>query len=81
MMERYEPEGESPASISNVPPDMLRRLYRGVQGFEIQVEEIDGKWKLSQNRDAESYANVISELEKIGSEQAVGIADAMRENK
>ncbi|MEZ4918477.1 MAG: FMN-binding negative transcriptional regulator [Saprospiraceae bacterium] len=81
MMQRYEPEGKSPVSLDKVPEEMLNRLYRGVQGFELRVETIQGKWKLSQNKDEESAQQVIRELESIATDESMGVAEAMRKTR
>ncbi|MBK8554363.1 MAG: FMN-binding negative transcriptional regulator [Lewinellaceae bacterium] len=78
MMARYEPSGQSSTSMDQLPADLLDRLFRGVQGFVMQVETISGKWKLSQNRDDESARNVIDALEKLGNDNALGIAAEMK---
>lgn len=35
-----------------------------IVGFELKLEKIDNVFKLSQNKDEESYRKIISELEK-----------------
>jgi len=42
----------------------VSRLAKAIVAFEIEVTEIDHIFKLSQNRDEESYRNIISELQK-----------------
>ena len=55
----------------------LRGKLAAIAGFEIAIEELEGKWKLSQNRSAADRAHVAAWLEK-GDEQSRAIATIMR---
>ena len=39
------------------------RLMKAIIAFEVEVEAIDNVFKLSQNRDKESYQHIIEKLE------------------
>lgn len=47
----------------NLPPDYLERLVKAIVAFEVEVEKMENVFKLSQNRDEESYHNIIQKLE------------------
>src|SRR5829696_1537507 len=49
--------------FQNLPEEYRNRLMKAIVAFEVEVEEIDNVFKLSQNRDKESYRNIISQLE------------------
>jgi len=51
--------------------------FRGIVGFKIYIDEMQAAYKLSQNRDEESYHTIIGELEK-GDDIAKGVAEEMR---
>lgn len=53
----------SPTTFDNLPESMTKRLARAIAAFEIEIESMDSVFKLSQDRDAESYRNVIRKLE------------------
>ena len=55
-------EIDSPTVYNNLPGDYLDRLTKAIVAFEIEVKEIDNVFKLSQNRDEESYHNIIDNL-------------------
>ena len=48
----------------NLPEEYRNRLMKAIIAFEVEVEEINNVFKLSQNRDKESYENIIEELSK-----------------
>jgi transcriptional regulator len=50
--------------FDNLPEEYRNRLMKAIVAFEVQVEEIDNVFKLSQNRDKESYKNIIGKLEE-----------------
>ena len=59
-------------------PDVPSQLLQAIAGFEIDVESIEGKWKLSQNRSELDRASVVGWLEK-GDPSAREVAEMMRE--
>lgn len=78
LMLRYEQaHAEKPQQFDEIPPEMLAVDLRGVVVFEIDVERIETAFKLSQNRDAESYAGVIEHLKKLKAYDAERIAEEM----
>lgn len=71
---------DSPTVFDNLPDDFKQRALPMIAGFEIIVEEIDTVFKLSQDRDAESYENIISKL-KTQNEDGRVIAEEMEKRK
>ena len=53
----------SPTVFDNLPVDYTNKLMKAIIAFEVEVESIDNVFKLSQNRDKESYHNIIEKLE------------------
>lgn len=60
----FENKAASPASFEKLSPEYVHRLAKAIIGFEIEVTTVENVFKLSQNRDEESYHNIISELHK-----------------
>jgi transcriptional regulator len=58
----YEQNAQSPASFHNLPPEYVQRLAKAIVAFEIEVVELENVFKLSQNRDKESYHNIVQHL-------------------
>ena len=55
------------------------RLMSQIVGFRIEVERLEGKFKLNQNHPAERRTKVATALEVQGGEDATAIATMMRE--
>jgi transcriptional regulator len=53
---------QSPTVFDNLPEDYKNRLMKAIIAFEIEVHEIDNVFKLSQNRDEESFHKIIDKL-------------------
>jgi transcriptional regulator len=59
-------------------PDYKASMLRGIVGIEVEITEIQCKYKLNQNRSDEDQAQVIKALSSRGSEQ---VAKAMSETR
>lgn len=52
--------------FDNVPAELKKRIMHLIVPFEIEVVEINTVFKLSQDRDAQSYRNIIEKLKQQG---------------
>ena len=64
-----------------LPADLVEKEMRGVAGFALDVARLDAASKLSQNRDDESYASIISHLEARGDDTSAEIAREMKNRR
>ena len=71
---RQEASREPPWAVSDAPPDFVALQRRAIVGIEIEIADIRGKWKTSQNRSAADRAGVVEGLEAIGDEAAEAMA-------
>lgn len=67
-------------AFDNLPSEYMDRLLNAIVGFEIEVTELDHVFKLSQDRDAKSYENIIEKL-KEQDEDGRFIASEMEKRK
>ncbi len=75
----FENNPSSPSLVEHLAPEYINRLIKAIIAFEIEVSEIDHVFKLSQNRDKESYTNIIAQLSK-GDVEARQMALIMKQN-
>ena len=54
----HEAGRENPWAIGDAPASYVDGLLRAIVGFELTIKRLEGKWKLSQNRDAADRAGV-----------------------
>lgn len=71
---------ESSTVYDNLPKEYTQRLQRAIVAFEIEVAEMETTFKLSQDRDAESYQNIIDNL-KTQDADGQAIASEMEKRK
>lgn len=55
-------------------------LMKGIVGFKLEINRIEGKWKLNQNHSIERQFNTIEGLRKTSDQNANAIANLMEEN-
>lgn len=76
----FENDAHSPALVEKMPADYVRKLMKAIVAFEIEVTQFDNVFKLSQNRDKESYTSIVDKLEAQGG-QAAAIAQEMQQRE
>jgi len=74
-----EQRREQPWAVGDAPADFIAMQRRAIVGIEIEILDIRGKWKTSQNRNAADRAGVIAGLEAMGDEDARAMAEIVRE--
>jgi transcriptional regulator len=68
----YEAGRPKPWRMSELPPAYVDAMLKNIVGFEIEVERLEGKFKLSQNRAAE-IPRVVAALEAEGEAELAGM--------
>ena len=56
LTSRHEAGRTDPWHVADAPPDYIRQQLRGIVGLRMRIERLEGKWKLSQNREARDRA-------------------------
>lgn len=62
LTERHEAGRAAPWAVSDAPADFIRAQLNGIVGLRLPIARLDGKRKLSQNRNAADRAGVIAGL-------------------
>jgi transcriptional regulator len=78
MVARYEQRMERPWTLGG-PSTFLERMLKQIVGFRIEIERLEGKWKLNQNHPLERRKKVIEVLRQRPDENSQAIAELMRE--
>jgi len=76
---RQESSSETPWAVGDAPADFIALQRKAIVGLEIEIADIRGKWKTSQNRSAADRAGVVENLERLGDEEALAMAAIVRE--
>jgi Transcriptional regulator len=73
---QHESDRPEPWAVSDAPPDFVRAQLKGIVGIEIEITDIDGKWKVSQNRSAGDREGVAAGLDEL--KAGDGMAELVR---
>lgn len=76
LVDKYEEHSKEPVSLSGMSPKTLRQI-KGVVGFQIQMDDIQATYKLSQGREHD-HPKIIAELEERADAGSKAIAKCMR---
>jgi transcriptional regulator len=63
---QHEGSREKPWAVNDAPADFIRSQLKGIIGIEIEIAEIEGKWKVSQNRPVADREGVAAGLDETG---------------
>ena len=58
LSERHEAGRPQPWAVSDAPADYLDAMLRAIVGFALPIRQLEGKWKLGQNRAPADRAGV-----------------------
>jgi transcriptional regulator len=78
MVGFYEGSLVQPWDMGKLPEDYFKKLLKMIVGFRIEINRLEGKWKLGQNHSMEKREKVARALEQ-GGVQAREVAKLMRE--
>jgi transcriptional regulator len=76
----FEKDPNSPSQVKNLTDEYMQSNMKAIIAFEIEVSDLQHVFKMSQNRNKESYHSVVNELEKGGAEAKI-VADEMKKNQ
>jgi len=79
LIDRYETT--TAYKLETLPQDFVEKEMKGVAAFQIEVTQIEANYKLSQNRDEESYRSIVDHIEQRTDDHSHEIAEAMKQNR
>ena len=80
LTNRHEGRRPAPWKVTDAPSDFIQTMVRSVVGIEIALEQLQGKWKVSQNRPAKDRAGVVDGLRREGTEAASAMASLIEQS-
>jgi transcriptional regulator len=70
---RHEGEREKPWAVSDAPPEFIQSQLKGIVGLRLPIARLEGKWKMSQNRNAPDRAGVVEGFRAEGNPTLAGL--------
>ncbi|MBK8158431.1 MAG: FMN-binding negative transcriptional regulator [Rhodospirillaceae bacterium] len=62
LTDRHEGKRAQPWAVSDAPADYIEAHLKGIVGFRLPIARLEGKWKMSQNRNREDRQGVVAGL-------------------
>ncbi|MEC1180022.1 FMN-binding negative transcriptional regulator [Metasolibacillus meyeri] len=78
LLVKYESHREKPVLWDTLSPELLERELKGIVGIQIKIEEMQAAYKLSQNRTAQDYKEIIKQLEQESDVESHAVAEVMK---
>ncbi|WP_042473974.1 FMN-binding negative transcriptional regulator [Bacillus ndiopicus] len=78
LLEKYEGHRERPVLWDTLSPELLEQELKGIVGIQIKIGEIQAAYKLSQNRHAHDYEEIIKRLQEEPDTNSHAIAEVMK---
>ena len=77
LTETHEAGRADPWKVTDAPADYIDAMLKAIVGFELIIDKLEGKWKMSQNRPAQDRAGVVEGLTREG--RSAEVAAIVRE--
>jgi transcriptional regulator len=74
---KYESNLPAPWSLEKLPQQFVAQMANQIVAFEMPIEKLEGKFKLSQNRPVADRLGAINALREHGEGDSLAIAEAM----
>lgn len=75
LTNEHESHRAQPWQVSDAPTEFVQRQFKGLVGFEIDVSDMQGTWKVSQNKALADWRGVKEGLEQAATPQADAMAE------
>jgi transcriptional regulator len=69
LTRHHEASEPSPWKMGDAPADYIDQMLKAIVGVEVDIVRLEGKRKLSQNRDTRDFEGVVSSLHERGNEE------------
>lgn len=79
MVKKYE-SPDSAYNLSDVDPNFIEGMSKGIVAFRINITKIEAKAKLSQNHPVERQELIIKQLENTSNQENIQVASLMKKN-
>jgi len=66
LVAQHEAGRDQVWTIDNTPDDFIAAMLKDIVGFEVKIEKLQGKWKVSQNRNEADRSGVVRGLKSEG---------------
>ena len=79
LVDTHEAAFAMPWKVSDAPADFIASLMKGIVGFELPIRRLEGKWKMSQNRNDADRTGAVRGLTELATPESNAIAALIAE--
>jgi transcriptional regulator len=73
LTDQSEAAASIPWKVSDAPADFIHSLLNGIVGFELPINKLEGKWKVSQNRSDRDKHGVVEGLAALNTPESLSM--------
>jgi transcriptional regulator len=73
LVTTHEASFAVPWKVGDAPPDYIASQAKGIVGLEIDIERLEGKWKVSQNRSEQDRSGVAKGLAELDTAESLAM--------
>ncbi|MEO7457295.1 MAG: FMN-binding negative transcriptional regulator [Gemmatimonadaceae bacterium] len=81
LTERHESPRATPWRVDDAPADYIAQQLKAIVGVELRIDRLEGKWKMSQNRQLADIDGVIQGLGSSSIHEEQAVAAIVRERR
>jgi transcriptional regulator len=75
----HEAASPVPWKVSDAPEEFIKSQLKGIIGFELPIQRLEGKWKVSQNRTESDRKGVVEGLSKLDTPESLAMKALVEE--
>jgi transcriptional regulator len=75
----HEAASPVPWKVSDAPEEFIKSQLKGIIGFELPIQRLEGKWKVSQNRSENDRKGVVEGLSKLDTTESLAMKSLVEE--
>jgi transcriptional regulator len=81
LTDKHESGFTPPWRVEDAPPDYIEGSLKAIVGFEMEIQRIEGKWKMNQNHPLENRQGVIAGLKEEARSSGLDLAAIMEKRE
>jgi transcriptional regulator len=74
----HEVASPEPWHVGDAPEDYIDTMAKGIVGLEFSIIRLEGKWKVSQNRDQRDREGILKALDQLNTESSRSMKELVR---
>jgi transcriptional regulator len=80
LTDHHEAASPVPWKVADAPAEFIDAMLKAIVGVEIPIRRLEGKWKASQNRNAEDREGVLEGLDELGTPRSLAMKQLVQES-